>query len=97
MNYMEPHDFGGIYHAIWDELIEGNIDACRSLVKTLQILAGSGSETDQLGAKTTLRDLSQQLHQHIRTQDLILFENVERHQYEEILMMLDENGGEELP
>lgn len=90
MNTLEPHDFGGIYHAIWDEMMEGNLDACQSLIKTLQVLASSETETDRLGAKTTLRDLSHQLHQHIRTQDLALFENLERHQYEQLLMMLEE-------
>lgn len=95
MNSLEPHDFGGIYHAIWDEMIEGNMDACCSLIKTLQVLAHSESEADQLGAKATLRELSQQLHQHIRTQDLMQFENLERHQYEQLLTMLEESEWEE--
>ena len=86
---MEPQDFGGVYQTLWDQIQEGDLEGSRSLIRTLKALAQSETETTQLGAKLVLSQLADQMHDMVRTQDLEPLQHLERHEYEELINMLD--------
>ncbi len=86
---MGPQDFAGVYQILWDQIQEGDLEGSRSLIRTLKALAQSDTETDQLGAKEVLTQLSEQMHDMVKTQDLDPLQHLERHEYEELLHMLD--------
>lgn len=93
---MEPQDFGGLYHALWEQIVQGDYDSCRAIVKAMQVLMESEQETVRLGAKVMLDDLSKKIHEKIQTQDLEVLGNLERFEYEELLNMLDTLEGKSL-
>ncbi|MEW9669049.1 hypothetical protein [Ammoniphilus sp. 3BR4] len=87
---LEPQDFGELYQTLWEQILEGDVEGSRSLIKTLQTIAASEAESDQLGAKAVLQQLSGQMHDMVRTQELGPLQRLERHDYEELLMLLDD-------
>lgn len=86
---MEPQDFGGVYQTLWDQILEGDLEGSRSMIRSLKEMAQSDTESTQLGAKVVLQELSEQMHEMVRTQSLEPLQHLERHEYEELINMLD--------
>ncbi|RXT08058.1 hypothetical protein [Ammoniphilus sp. CFH 90114] len=86
---MEPQDFGELYESLWEQILSGDSEGSRSMIKALQALVMSDQETNQLGAREVLQKLSAQMHEMVKTQQLEPLQCMERHEYEELLMLID--------